>query len=112
MFQCCITEENGEKVIRLDRGMNGYLIGTLEPTLEQLKEHSQLYHVTENTPPAYLWTTWNDEMVPPENSLLYAPALIAKGVKAEVHMFVNGPHGLSLADHTCSVGEGYVNEAV
>jgi len=112
MFKCCIVEENGEKILRLDHGMNGYLIGTSTPTEEQLKEHSPLYHITENTPPTYLWTTWNDEMVPPVNSLLYAQELIAHGVKAEVHMFVNGPHGLSLADHTVSVGEGYVNEAV
>ena len=112
MFRCCIAEDEAGMYIDLSKGMNGVYIGTPTPTQEQLRAHSPLFHVGPDTPPTYLWTTWSDEMVSPVNSLAYAEALVKNGVKAEMHMFVNGPHGLSVADHTSTVGEGYENPEV
>lgn len=54
-------------------------------------------HVTERTPPAFLWHTAEDAAVPVENALLLAQALWAKRVSCELHVFPHGPHGLSLA---------------
>lgn len=48
-------------------------------------------------PPAFLWHTFNDTCVPVQNSLAMAQALRENGVGAEVHIFPEGPHGLSLA---------------
>ena len=48
-------------------------------------------------PPAFLWHTFNDTCVPVQNSLVMAQALRENGVGAEVHIFPEGPHGLSLA---------------
>lgn len=110
-FQCCIAETEDGYELRLDQGMNCYLLHSDAPTEAQLREYSPCLHVTERTPPAFLWMTWNDEMVPPVNSLHYAEALLAHGVRAELHMFVNGPHGLSLADRTSAGSEDYVNPA-
>lgn len=54
--------------------------------------------VDETTPPAFLWHTFSDELVPLENSLLLAGALRRAGVPFELHVFPEGIHGLSLAN--------------
>ena len=51
---------------------------------------------TAQTPPTFLWHTWDDAVVPVENTLLMAQALKAAGVQAEVHIFPHGRHGLAL----------------
>lgn len=50
----------------------------------------------EKTPPAFLWHTWSDPVVPVENSLEYVKRLHAKGVAAELHIFPDGRHGMGL----------------
>lgn len=55
-------------------------------------------HVTAATPPCFLWQTATDKLVPAENSVLMARALKAHNVPFALHVFSNGPHGLSLAD--------------
>ena len=54
--------------------------------------------VDATTPPAFLWHTFADELVPLENSLLFANALRRAGVPFELHVFPEGIHGLSLAN--------------
>ncbi len=53
-------------------------------------------HVTDDTPPTFLWHTWEDGAVPVENSLLLASALRAHGVPCEMHIYQRGGHGMSL----------------
>ncbi len=53
--------------------------------------------VSSDTPKTFLWHTWTDEIVPVQNSLLFASALTEHGVKTEMHIYPNGPHGISLA---------------
>jgi acetyl esterase/lipase len=53
--------------------------------------------VSADTPPTFLWTTNTDMCVPVENSLLFAWALRENKVPFEMHLFGDGPHGLSLA---------------
>ena len=53
--------------------------------------------VDENSVPAFIWATVNDNAVPSESSLLMAMAYKKKGVPFELHMFEDGGHGLSLA---------------
>lgn len=55
-------------------------------------------HVGVDTPPAFLWHTANDGLVPAENSLIFASALQAQHIPFELHIYPDGPHGLSLAD--------------
>jgi len=52
--------------------------------------------VTAQTPPTFLFHTSGDTLVPPENSVMYYLALRKAGVKAELHVFQNGPHGTAL----------------
>ena len=65
---------------------------------EELKYMSSELAVTPDTPPVFIWTTFTDELVPCENSMLYADALRKAGVPVELHIFGNGLHGMSLAD--------------
>ncbi|MGX7172536.1 alpha/beta hydrolase [Enterococcus ratti] len=53
--------------------------------------------VTNKTPPTFLFSTFEDNVVPIENSLLYLRALEENEVPFEAHIFQKGRHGLSLA---------------
>ncbi|MCR4706435.1 MAG: alpha/beta hydrolase [Clostridiales bacterium] len=53
-------------------------------------------HVTAAMPPTFLWHTWQDELVPVENSFLLASALRKNGVLTEMHIYPYGSHGSSL----------------
>lgn len=59
--------------------------------------------VTKDSPRAFLWHTYTDGSVPVENSLFLASALRRCGVNAEMHIFPQGGHGLSLANEETSV---------
>ena len=55
--------------------------------------------VTESTPPTFLFATQGDITVPTDdNTLHFAQVLAEKNVPYEVHIFVTGGHGLSLAN--------------
>ena len=55
-------------------------------------------NVTPDTPPAFIWHTADDELVPVQNSLMLAGALSRCGVPYELHIYPSGPHGLGLAE--------------
>ena len=58
--------------------------------------------VTDKTPPTYLWSTAEDELVPVMNTILYAQALAAHNVPFELHIYPSGPHGMATVDsETC-----------
>lgn len=54
-------------------------------------------HVTAQTPPAFIFHTVDDAVVPVENVLLYAQALRANKVPFEMHLYETGHHGVGLA---------------
>lgn len=60
--------------------------------------------VSKTTPPTFLWHTANDPAVPVENSLLFATSLSAYNIPFELHIFPDGPHGLSVAEEFTSAG--------
>ncbi len=53
--------------------------------------------VSKETPPTFLFSTFEDNVVPIENSLLYLRALEEHDVPFEAHVFQQGLHGLALA---------------
>jgi len=67
------------------------------PDRKQALDMSTELHVTQETPPTFLWTTSADTSVPAENSVSFYLALHKAGVPAELHVFENGGHGLGLA---------------
>jgi len=68
------------------------------PSEAELDYAANEMHVSEQTPPCFLWHTVNDESVPVENSLLFAQACKQHGVSVALHLFSDGPHGLATAD--------------
>jgi len=56
--------------------------------------------VTDQTPPCFLWHTWEDKGVPPENSVVFYQALLAHKISSELHIYEKGRHGLGLAKDT------------
>lgn len=74
----------------------GYL-GKGEPNGDMLERVSPNLHVSDNTPPTFIWATAKDHLVPAENSARLAVALAAKGIPFEIHIFENGDHGLATA---------------
>lgn len=62
--------------------------------------------VTKDVPPAFIWHTYEDDCVPPENSLMMAAAMRRNGVPVELHLFRRGGHGLSLATRETACEEG------
>jgi acetyl esterase/lipase len=50
--------------------------------------------VTKDTPPTFLFHTFNDQTVPVEQGLRFYEALVKAGVQSEMHIFANGPHGV------------------
>ena len=54
-------------------------------------------HVKPDMPPAFIWHTVSDPVVPVQNSLLLARAMADAGVPFELHLFQDGPHSMSIA---------------
>lgn len=79
------------------QGSKMALIGN-EPSPELVELLSNEKQVTKDTPPCFIWHTWNDSVVPVENSINLAVALRKNGVPFDLHIFEQGPHGLGLAE--------------
>jgi acetyl esterase/lipase len=67
-------------------------------------------HVSEKTPPTFLWHTAEDSTVPVQNSLAFAGKLAEHGVPFELHVYPFGGHGLSLAN--AKLNKGFENKHV
>ncbi|MCW8927059.1 MAG: alpha/beta hydrolase [Xanthomonadales bacterium] len=65
------------------------------PPPELVDRYSNELQVTDETPPAFLVSTYDDP-VKAENSLLYFKALRAAGVQAELHIYEVGGHGYGI----------------
>lgn len=88
------------------RGSFTNLLGS-DPPASDLQMMSLEMQVGSQTPPAFLWHTFEDGAVPVENSLLFASALRQAGVPFEFHVYPEGGHGLSLATaETAWEGQG------
>jgi acetyl esterase/lipase len=79
------------------KGSRNNLIGTNAP-VELVKNLSNELQVTTNTPPCFLWTTFEDKAVPTENTLLFAEALRKNHVPFDLHIYEKGGHGMGLKD--------------
>lgn len=69
-------------------------------TMDEIKYMSLEKHVTKDTPPCFIWTTALDDIVPIENSELFAKALRGSSVPYALHIFSEGRHGRDLGEAT------------
>lgn len=67
-----------------------------EPSAELIQLLSNELQVSSNTPPCFLWHTYEDRGVKIENSMEFAAALNRANVPFELHIFQKGGHGLGL----------------
>lgn len=66
--------------------------------------------VTDATPPAFLFTTQADTVVPSDNTLRFALALAERKIPYEAHVFATGDHGLSLAMDASGIANSEVSQ--
>jgi dipeptidyl aminopeptidase/acylaminoacyl peptidase len=66
------------------------------PDLIQLLSNEK--QVTAQTPPCFIWHTWEDNAVKVENSLDFALALQKAGVPYDLHIYEKGGHGMGLGN--------------
>ena len=76
-------------------GTRDNLLGK-DPSPELIRELSNELQVTKDTPPCFIWHTYEDGAVPVENSLHFAEALRKAGVPFDLHIYQKGQHGLGL----------------
>lgn len=79
------------------QGSKENLLGK-EPSAELVKLLSNELQVTTDTPPCFLWTTYEDDVVPMENTMMFAEALRKNHVPFAVHIYEKGGHGMGLHD--------------
>jgi len=78
-------------------GSRANLLGR-NPDPELVKSLSNELQVTKDTPPCFLWTTFEDRTVPMENTMVFAEALRKNRVPFALHVYQKGGHGMGLND--------------
>ena len=79
------------------QGSKENLLGK-NPSPELVTLLSNELQVTTNTPPCFLWTTFEDKTVPMENTMMFAEALRKNHVPFDLHVYQKGGHGMGLKD--------------
>ncbi len=81
------------------KGSINNVSGTTDVNSPLYKKMSLENHVTKDTPPAFIWHTVQDQLVPVQNSLRFASALANNSVLFELHAYPYGAHGLATCDY-------------
>lgn len=68
------------------------------PTTEDEKAYSLELHVTPQAPPAFIALASDDEIINPENSLLYYLVLLKNKVSVSLHIYPKGGHSFGFRD--------------
>lgn len=69
-----------------------------ECSIERQEKVNLVNADTSNCPPAFIWHTMEDPLVPVENALHFATNLRQHKIPFELHIFEKGKHGLALGD--------------
>lgn len=81
------------------RGSFENLLGDEKENERWLEFNSLEKQVTKDTPETFIWHTYDDTVVPVQNTMLFASALIEKQIPTELHIYKSGSHGLSLGNY-------------
>ena len=98
---------------RPDFGVLSYAVISMRPEITHHGSHENLLgpavsadaeeqlsnelHVTKDAPPAFLYATSDDGVVPVQNSVRFYEAYVEQKLPVEMHLFEHGPHGSVLA---------------
>src|SRR6266403_1056790 len=81
------------------QGSKNNLLGK-DPSQDLVRDLSNELQVTKETPPCFIWHTYEDKGVVVENSLQFAEALRKAGVPFDLHVYQKGAHGLGLGSNS------------
>lgn len=76
-------------------GSRRRLIGP-DLSLEKIREYSNELQVTDDTPPTYLTSGMDDQLVRVENSLYFQAALLQHHVPVRLFLYAQGDHGFGI----------------
>lgn len=100
-------------VICNHKGSFKNLLATSELTEEMIEKISIDNYVDEDSCPAFIMHTANDQIVNVNNSLAIASAYAKAGVPFELHIYPDAPHGVALGNKITKCGtEKYENSAI
>lgn len=79
----------------------------LKKPFSEITEEEKVFHsieavINSETPPAFIWHTSDDNIVPLNGSLRLALAYKDAKIPVEMHVYPSGPHGLALANRITS----------
>ncbi len=80
-------------------GSRDQLIGK-NPAVEKINLYSNELQVTKETPPTFLVHASDDNVVKPDNSIVFYQQLLGNHVPAEMHLYQEGGHGFGLNNKT------------
>jgi acetyl esterase/lipase len=80
-------------------GSREQLIGK-NPSADKIRLYSNEYQVNKNTPPTFLVHASDDDVVMPENSIVFYQQLIRNHIPAEMHIYQAGGHGYGMNNKT------------
>ena len=86
------------------------LLGDANKLEELLTLTSLEKQVSSDTPPSFIWHTYEDDCVPVQNSLVFATELVAHAIPVELHIYRRGGHGLSLGNNLVDSNRGVGNK--
>ena len=74
------------------------------PTDEEMAISNPDNYVSEDSSPAFIVHTSNDQVVPVMNAISFANKLAEKKIKFELHIYPDGPHGVALGNDITRCG--------
>lgn len=97
-----------------------YHKGSFDNLLQDEKDNEELRracsienNIDENSAPAFIMCTSNDQIVDVRNSLAIANKLSEKQIKFELHIYPDGPHGVALGNEITKCGvDKWCNPAI
>lgn len=78
-------------------------LGSIQSLLGKYPDNKELAlfsledNVNDYVPPTFIWHTFDDTVVPVENTLCFVDALKKNDISTEVHIYPRGDHGIGLA---------------
>ncbi len=86
-------------------GSRAALLGEERDNEDLVRRFSGELNVTKDTPPAFIWHTAQDGLVPAQNSLQLAMALKENDVMFELHIYPWGHHGIGLGGENAQAAQ-------
>ncbi|UUX33107.1 alpha/beta hydrolase [Fundicoccus culcitae] len=83
--------------------------GKSDVSQAELEYYSPARNVNSDTPPTFIWTTSEDQVVAAQDSIQLALGLAHNNIPFELHVFEKGPHGLSLANPSTARAAEHIN---